>query len=162
MQVTPLGILSPSSDVMRSERYVRERAIRLRKVQKTMLEKDGKSIEARKPATALIGLVLDEVNDWTEAGNQFLTPYGDHLIMERSLDWRDIYVAPANGGPVFKKLPYFKLQEPAVAFKEDGKRTMNRILAKADADIKTALDIRLLSAVYWIAAYFAIQDHRAE
>ncbi|MEO1721961.1 MAG: hypothetical protein AAFR84_06125 [Pseudomonadota bacterium] len=92
------------------------------------------------------------------AGHPILTSHGVEIDMMKRRTWRDPHVYPVDGGQVFKELPYFRLLEPSMAFHEDGKRTMLRIMAKADG-METALDIRLLSAVFWIAAYIAITDH---
>lgn len=147
MIVTNEGLLPPSSRTIRSESYVKPRAMRMR-------AEPGS-------ATMKVNKVAATIEAWVHSGRQVLAPHGDRLVMDRWDSWRDVYVWPSKGGPVFKELPLYPLLEPSMAFHEDDKRTMLRIMAKADQEMKTALDIRLLSAMFWIAAYIAITDRQA-
>lgn len=149
MIVTNEGLLAPSSIVMRSENYVRPYATRIR-------DEPGS-------ATETYGFVVAATYDWFEGGNHVLTPRGVKLDLFGSDNWQVPYVLPVDGRPIFRELPRrgrkpeFRLLEPASAFKEDPKRTMLRIMAKADG-MDTELDIRLLSAMFWVAAYCEISD----
>lgn len=146
MFVTSEGLLPQSAAEMRSEPDVRAVAARIKKL-------PGGD-------TKRYGLIVSTVNVWTRTGGAVLAYRRDVVIdMTPSRSWRDPYVYPVDGGPVFPDLPYFKLLEPASAFREDPKSTVRRLIAKADGEIKQVLDIRMLSAFFWASAYIAITDH---
>lgn len=147
MHMTELGLLPPSSYVIRKADYVRSRAIFM---------KDRPDFAGQK-----IGWVNEEIFDWDKAGGKILTPQGsDHLVVTPTLRKLDGFVHPSRGGPVFREFPHFKLLDPPCAFHADGKRTLNAFMQKADGEIRNILDKRLISAVFWISAAEAIETHR--
>lgn len=147
MLITEQGMLPPPSVVMRSAPYVCPRAAELRD------EPGGDTIK--------YGRIVATVHAWNQADGVYLTPHGVEIGMEPSLSWRDLHVYPVDGGPVFRELPDFKLLEPASAFREDAKSTVRRLIAKADG-MATTLDIRMLSAIFWTAAYLEIKRERPD
>ncbi|MEL6479024.1 MAG: hypothetical protein AAFR17_16980 [Pseudomonadota bacterium] len=147
MLITDEGMRPPSSAEMRSPPYVCPRAAELREEPGSPTEKYGR--------------IVATVHAWHQAGGVYLTPHGVEIDMTPSLSWRDPHVYPVDGGPIFRELAEFKLLEPACAFREDPKGMVRRIIAKADG-MKTNLDIRMLSAMFWTAAYLAIKRERPD
>ncbi len=144
--MTPRGLQPPFASDMRDESYVRARS-------RYIKDRSG-------TAEQKIGWVNSTVFGWDQAGGKILTPRADDtLVLVPPLHKLDGFVHPSQGGPVFRELPYFKLQDPACAFHEDGKRTLNAFMQKAEGEIRTALDVRLLGLVFWLAAAEAIQRH---
>ncbi|MEO0624678.1 MAG: hypothetical protein AAFU49_12895 [Pseudomonadota bacterium] len=154
MEVTEQGVVPPSSMIIRGEGFVRSSAIYAR-------DRAG-SAEMR------ISEVLTVVDGWVSSGNKILTPERVELVMMPSLSKLDGFVYPKKGGPVFKELQrhrtwkHFRLQDPPMSFKEDGKRTMNRFIEKADGEITEILDIRLLSMVFWIGVAQTIEEYQGQ
>ncbi|MEM7530386.1 MAG: hypothetical protein AAF416_22555 [Pseudomonadota bacterium] len=117
-----------------------------------------------RPGTAeqKIAWGLTGIDAWVKAGRKILTPHGDELVMQPPLSEVDGCIYPSKGGPVFRELRGFTLEDPPMSLKEDGKRTMNRFLQKAEGEIRETLDRRLLSMVFWIGVAKAIDDHQGQ
>ncbi|MEL6313538.1 MAG: hypothetical protein AAFQ60_05760 [Pseudomonadota bacterium] len=114
--------------------------------------------------------MIDEINEWTMSGNKVLSPDGLVLLIRPRIEDADGFVYPAKlvngvyhpdkGRVVFKEQPSFLLEDHTMAFKEDGKRTVNRLFEKVDGEINRALDIRLWSMVFWVGVARAIEISR--
>jgi hypothetical protein len=67
---------------------------------------------------------------------------------------------PDKGKIIFPERPEFKLEDCTMAFREDGKRTVNRFFEKIDGEITRALDVRLWSMAFWVGVAKAIDESR--
>ncbi|MEM7296112.1 MAG: hypothetical protein AAF330_05720 [Pseudomonadota bacterium] len=147
MLITEEGMLPPSSIEMRSAPYVCPYAAELRDEPGSRTQKYGR--------------IVGTVHAWKKAGGVYRTPHGVEIDLTSSLSWRDPHVYPVDRGRVFKELQYFKLLEPAYAFREDPKGGVRRIEEKADG-MATTLDIRMLSAIFWAACFLVIKRERPD
>lgn len=145
MFVNGNAVQSVSSYILRSSDYVQPLA-------QFMKDRPGS-------ANQKIGWVLGTVATWVQDDKKIVAAHGVELEMMPPLNKLDGFVHAMDNKPVFRELPWFRLQDPAMAFKGDGKRTMNRFIQKADEGVHRQLDIRWLSPVFWMACARAIHWH---
>jgi hypothetical protein len=156
MEVIDNAVHSESSFVLKGEANVRRLASWLK-------HRPGSASQG-------IGFIIEEINNWVRAGNKILSPDQEELLVRPLIRDVDGYVYPVKliegvrrpdkGKVFFKERPSFLLEDHTMAFKEDGKRTVNRFFEKSEGAINQALDTRLWSMAFWLGVVHAIEQDR--
>lgn len=104
--------------------------------------------------------ICASVWDWYADGNQVLTPTGEELDIERMERVGEISVYSTKGKVIFLEqgVSLIRLDD---AFRQNTRRTLNRVFEKIEQPIGRRVDRRLLPLMFWMDVTRKIIDHRS-